>query len=191
MRRGLPCEAGDMVEPASRGDELVAVYDPGGMVVGSAPRRRVRAENLWHGCGAVFLLSPDGDRAYVHRRTDTKDIFPGALDCFAGGVVDAGEDPADCARRELAEELGVVGVPLRPALVDSYDGPGLRVHTHLFEARWAGEVRHQPEEIESGWWMPLGELRRRSVDPGWPLVPDSRQLLREWFRRSAASGRGT
>ena len=97
----------------------MAVYDPGGMVVGSAPRRRVRAENLWHGCGAVFLLSPDGDRAYVHRRTDTKDIFPGALDCFAGGVVDAGEDPADCARRELAEELGVVGVPLRPALVEA------------------------------------------------------------------------
>ena len=58
---------------------------------------------------ASFLASP-----YVHRRTDTKDVFPGAWDCWAGGVVTAGEPPDRAAARELTEELGVSVPALEP-----------------------------------------------------------------------------
>jgi len=50
----------------------------------------------------------------MHRRTDTKDVYPGRYDVWAGGCVAAGEDPVDAAHRELAEELGVTGVQLVP-----------------------------------------------------------------------------
>ncbi len=80
-------------------DEEVALYDPddpGGRVTGHAPRSRVRADNLPHAATAVAVRDAHG-RIYVHRRTDTKDLFPGAHDVWAGGVVGAGEDPDDAA----------------------------------------------------------------------------------------------
>lgn len=96
-------------------DELVALYaegDLGGRVTGAAPRSLVRARNLPHAATAV-LLRDGGGRVYVHRRTDTKDVYPGMHDVWAGGVVPAGEDP-DAAARELTEELGVRGCEPRP-----------------------------------------------------------------------------
>jgi isopentenyldiphosphate isomerase len=59
------------------GNELVDVVDDGNEVVGVAPRRTLRAENLWHRCTYVFVLNPAGE-LYVHRRTDTKDVYPGS-----------------------------------------------------------------------------------------------------------------
>jgi 8-oxo-dGTP pyrophosphatase MutT (NUDIX family) len=73
----------------------------------------------------VLLRSGDSDRVYVHRRSATKLVMPGLHDCWAGGVVGPGEDPAGTAARELAEELGVTGVPLTPLFTLVYDeGPG-------------------------------------------------------------------
>ncbi len=71
-------------------DELVAVYDADGNVVGAAPRSRVYAEGLWHASAGVLVRSVDGLRIYVHRRTTTKAVFAGMHDCLAGGVVDPG-----------------------------------------------------------------------------------------------------
>jgi 8-oxo-dGTP pyrophosphatase MutT (NUDIX family) len=167
----------------SDGEELVAVYDADGALVGSAPRSVMRAQGLWHATTAVLLRSTEGDRVYVHRRTADKDVFAGMHDCWAGGVVAAGEVPADAAARELAEELGVAGVPLRPLFRLRYDVPPVRCHVHAYEARWDGPVVHQPEEIADGGWMGLGELRDRLADPDWPFVPDGRRCVEEWFAR--------
>jgi hypothetical protein len=76
-------------------DELVAVYDAGGAVTGQATRREVRAKGLWHAAGVVLVRSPDGESAYVHRRSPDKDVFPGRYDCWAGGIVAAGETPLE------------------------------------------------------------------------------------------------
>ncbi|MGI8695317.1 MAG: NUDIX hydrolase, partial [Mycobacteriales bacterium] len=72
---------------------MVALYDPAdpdGRVLGRAPRSDVRAGNLPH-AGTGVLVRDSAGRVYVHRRADTKDVFPGLHDCFAGGVVGAGE----------------------------------------------------------------------------------------------------
>lgn len=157
----------------------MARYDADGRVVGSAPRSVVYAEGLWHGATAVLVTSPDDARVYVHRRTDSKAFAPGHHDCFAGGVIAPGEDPATAAERELAEELGITGAPLEPLLHDTYVGDGLRYHLFAYRTRWNGRVRHQPSEVASGGWMPWPELLRRLDDPCWPFVPDGRQLLTE------------
>ena len=97
----------------------MALYDEAGRPTGSAPRSVVRRDNLRHAATAVVVRDPYG-RVYVHRRTDTKDVYPGLLDFCCGGVVQAGEDPAAAARRELAEELGV-GTD-REVRLDALDG---------------------------------------------------------------------
>ncbi|MGX7828361.1 NUDIX hydrolase [Actinokineospora sp. 24-640] len=161
--------------------ELVALYDAAGQAVGSATRARMRAEGLWHAATAVLVRSGDGERVYVHRRTDTKDVFPGLHDCAAGGVVGAGEDPAAAAERELAEEYGVRGVELTPVFTMRVELPPVRTHLHAYETRWDGPIVPQASEIAEGWWMPLEELRARLAGREWPFVPDNRLVMERWF----------
>jgi isopentenyldiphosphate isomerase len=157
-------------------DELVALYDPAddtGVVTGSARRGEVRARNLPHAATAVLVRNSRG-QVYLHRRTDTKDVYPGLYDVWAGGCVDAGEEPYDAARRELAEELGVTGVQLVPVFRAWYRDENTHYLAFGYEAVWDGPVVHQPEEVAEGGWVDWEELLRRLEDPAWPFVPDGR-----------------
>ncbi len=127
-------------------EERISVLDESGAVVGEAPRSRVRAENLWHGATGVLVRNSDGD-IYVHRRTDSKDLFPGAHDCLAGGVLLAGETPEEGARRELEEELGIAGVALGPVTQGRYADDKTRYIAHVYEITWDGPIVHQADEV--------------------------------------------
>jgi len=113
-------------------------------------------------------------------------VFAGMHDCLAGGVMDPGESAKETATRELAEELGVSGVPLRPLGRASWDGrwagKTLRCHLFAFEVRYDGPLRHQPEEIVAGWWWTDAQLRAHLADPDWPFVPDTRVLIPQILR---------
>ena len=94
----------------------------------------------------------------VHRRTDTKDVHPGAYDLFAGGVCAAGESYDDCARREVAEELGVTGADLRFLFRHRYRGPHGQAWGAVYEVTWDGPVINQPEEVAWSDWVTPEEL---------------------------------
>jgi isopentenyldiphosphate isomerase len=164
-------------------DEVVALYGDAGEVVGSAPRSLVRARNLRHAASSVVVRDPRG-RVYLHRRTTTKDVYPGLLDLAAGGVVLAGEDPALGAVREVEEELGVTGVALEGHGVADYADAHTRYRAFRFVVTWDGPIRWQPEEVSWGAWVSLAELVRRLDEEPESLVPDSAavwgELVRSW-----------
>ncbi|MGH8892524.1 MAG: NUDIX hydrolase [Actinomycetes bacterium] len=159
-------------------EELVALVDGSGAVVGSAPRSVMRRDNLAHLVVAVLVRDPTG-RVYVHRRTQTKDVFPGMHDCFTAGCVLAGEEPETAAVRELGEELGVHGVLLEPLFTGWYVDDATRHVCHVWTATYDGPVTHQPEEVAWGGWMTVEALRRHLSDPTWPFVPDGRALVEQ------------
>src|SRR4051794_16615855 len=92
------------------GDELVDVVDEGDRVIGTVPRRQMRAERLRHRAVFVAVFSSAG-QVLVQRRSEAKDLWPGWWDIGAGGVVGSGEGFDAAARRELREELGIDAVP--------------------------------------------------------------------------------
>ncbi|MGW4766618.1 NUDIX hydrolase [Nocardia sp. NPDC004278] len=163
---------------------MIAVYDAAGREIGSADRATVYRDGIWHASAGVLVRSGDGERIYVHRRTETKMVFAGMHDCLAGGVVDPGETPAQTAVRELAEELGIMlpadAPPLslraRASWDGSWQGAPMRCHLFAYELRYDGPIRHQPEEIADGWWWTDAELRAHLADPTWSFVPDTRIL---------------
>jgi isopentenyldiphosphate isomerase len=157
-------------------DEVVPLVDERGEAIGAAPRSAVRRDNLRHAATAVLVRDRAG-RIYVHRRTDTKDWAPGQWDAAAGGVLVLGEDPVASAGRELAEELGISGVPLASLGTHLYEDDTTRCFEHAFEAVWDGPVTHQPTEVAEGGWMTLAELADLLADASRPFVPDTRQLL--------------
>jgi 8-oxo-dGTP pyrophosphatase MutT (NUDIX family) len=166
-------------------DERVALVDERGRVVGEAPRSRMRRENLRHSSTGVIVRRSDG-AVYVHRRADDKDWAPSAYDAAAGGVIRVGEEPRESARRELAEELGVTGVELRPLLEELYEDETVRVYAHVFEVTYDGVVTHADGEVAAGWWLTMDELAEALRDPARPFVPDTQHLL----RRLAETGVG-
>jgi isopentenyldiphosphate isomerase len=174
----------DQVGDAPPHEEQVAIIDDSGAVIGSAPRSVMRRDNLPHIVVAVLVRDLAG-RVYVHRRTDGKDVFPGMHDAFAAGCLQAGEEPAAAAAREVAEELGVVGVPLAPLCVMRYADAATRHVCHAYVATWDGPVSHQPEEVAWGGWMTPDELRTHLADPSWPFVPDGRALIEPWLAAPA------
>ncbi|MGW4092287.1 NUDIX hydrolase [Nocardia sp. NPDC004750] len=191
-------------EPPRTGDpsaETIAIYDAAGNPVGAAERATVYRDGLWHASAGVLLRSGDGERVYVHRRTDTKLVFASMHDCLAGGVVAPGEAPRETALRELAEELGVTPNPAdvspEPLATVSWDGEWagrpMRCHLFAYELRYDGPVRNQPDEIAAGWWWTDAELLARLADPDWPFVPDTRLLITDLLvgaRPAADGGKG-
>jgi 8-oxo-dGTP pyrophosphatase MutT (NUDIX family) len=163
-------------------DEQVAVYDAEGRVTGAAARGVVYSHGLWHAATGVLVRSGDGERVVLHQRTAGKLIFPSAWDCWAGGVVGPGEDPADAAVRELDEELGIAGVPLRPLPGAVFDDGQVRYHVFGYEARWDGPLRPQPSEVAWVGWVSVDELVARLADPArWPFAPDGRAGIERWL----------
>lgn len=94
--------------------ERIQLVDARNRPCGSAWRAEMRRFHFWHRATYVVVRNGRGEIC-VQRRTLTKEVFPGGLDLAAGGVVGAGEAEHVAARRELAEELGIEGVALRPA----------------------------------------------------------------------------
>jgi 8-oxo-dGTP pyrophosphatase MutT (NUDIX family) len=157
-------------------EETVSLVDERGRVVGSAPRAVMRRDNLRHAATGILVRHPDG-RIYVHRRSPDKDWCPGCHDAAAGGVLVEGEDPVGSALRELAEELGIRGVPLRPLGTSLYEDETVRCFEHCFEVTYDGEVTHSDGEVTWGAWMTLPELGVLLSRENWSFVPDTRTLL--------------
>ncbi|MDQ7991135.1 MAG: NUDIX domain-containing protein [Propionicimonas sp.] len=159
--------------------ELVALYGEDGQPTGEVVERaRMRAENLRHAATHVVVRSPSG-LVYVHRRTDTKDVYPGRYDFTAGGVLQAGEDPLAAAVREVEEELGVAGVALVPLFEADYADAQTRFHAFCYSCTWAGPVRWQPEEVAWGEWVT--PLRLLEMIGELPFMPDAVANLRPWL----------
>ena len=59
--------------------EYLDLVDENDNVIGKAPRSEVRARNLLHRGVGILVFNSRGE-LYVHKRTETKDIFPGMYD---------------------------------------------------------------------------------------------------------------
>lgn len=159
-------------------DELADVVDEDDRVVGRAGRSEIRARNLLHRGVAILCRNSRGE-IYVHRRTDTKDVFPGMYDMLVGGLVSAGEMYEEAARREIAEELGIVGPEPAFLYVHRYEGSESRSFTAFYEVTWDGPIRHQESEIAWGSFMSPDELRVKLNE--WPFVPDDGEIFSRWL----------
>lgn len=96
-----------MSRSAQSPDEMFDVVDAHDRVVGQATRSEVHARHLRHRAVHVFWIRDDG-LLCLQRRSYAKDSCPGLLSTSCAGHLDAGEDYAPAAVRELGEELGIV-----------------------------------------------------------------------------------
>jgi isopentenyl-diphosphate delta-isomerase type 1 len=140
--------------------ELFDVVDEHDRVISRARRREVHARNLLH--RAVHILVHDGQgRIFLQRRSLAKDTFPGCWDSSCSGHLDAGEDYATAARRELVEELGWSDdrLALRPVVkLGASAGTGWEFIEIFLLGPVEGPFTLNPKEITEGRWISPADL---------------------------------
>lgn len=159
--------------------ELVAIYGDDGRPTGEVVERaEMRARNLRHAATLVVVRNSE-DLVYVHRRTETKDVYPGYYDFAAGGVLQAGEEPDESAAREVAEELGVTGADLVPLFEADYADENTRFHAFCYECRYDGPIAWQAEEVAWGDWVTPARLLELLDE--WQFMPDTKSCFAAWL----------
>jgi len=132
----------------SNPDELFDIVTEDDVVIGQAPRRACHGDpSLIHRAVHVLVVNTAGD-LLLQKRAMHKDIQPGRWDTSVGGHLNPGEPYLAAARREMAEELGVSGLPLtglyRSKMRNAIESEN--VMTYL--ARCEGPFQAEPREID-------------------------------------------
>lgn len=162
--------------------ERIAWVDEQDRLLGSLPRAELRERNLV-GRAAYILLFNSAGELCVHRRTLSKAIYPGYWDVAAGGMVQAEESYEESATRELEEELGIRGVPLRTHQRFFFDEPGNRAWCAVFSAVSDDPLYLQPEEVLEARFLPVAEVLRHALET--PYCPDSMVALNGYLKQVA------
>jgi ADP-ribose pyrophosphatase YjhB (NUDIX family) len=128
-------------------------------------RNAPRANSLVPGASAI--VTDDGGRVLLHRRSDNE------LWALPGGVMDIGETIAQCAEREVREETGltvkayhIVGIYSDPGHVFAYsDGEVRQEFSICFACQIvAGEIARSDESLEVKFW-PVEEIDGLDMHP--------------------------
>jgi len=154
--------------------EWVDVVDDYDRVVDTVTRAQVRAGNLHHRAVSIAVVGSDG-RLLVHRRSITKDVWPGMWDLAAGGVVAAGETYEAAARRELVEELGITASQWEHLGEGRFTDDSVSLIGHGFLVVHDGPFSFTDGEIAEVRWVGREELAALLASES--FVPDNVALL--------------
>jgi ADP-ribose pyrophosphatase len=130
--------------------------------------------------GAVVMLAHDGERLYLVRQPREAAGLQAVLELPAGKLDEAGEEPEETARRELAEEIGK-GARTIEHVKSFYSSPGftdelmrLYLCTDLYDEE---AEAHENERIE------VVTVPFDQIDDAIAGTPDAKTLVGLlWFR---------
>ena len=159
-------------------EEIVTIVDKNNQVIGSTTRAEMRAKCLGHRATYILVFNRKGE-IFVHKRTTTKDVYPGFYDVAAGGVVLADESYEESAERELEEELGIQDIPLKTLFDFYYEEPKSSVWGKAFSCEYNGEIVLQKEEIESGEFMSIERIFEMAAKE--KFTPDGMYVLKRYL----------
>lgn len=158
---------------AASGREEVFNVDEHDQPLGIVKREQVQRDGLITRCTYIFVFNSAG-LLCMHQRTAHKRLYPGFWDLAAGGLVSAGETYLQGAMRELAEELGISGVPLQSHGRFFFQSADSRLWGAVYSCRWDGPILMQPEEVMDLRWIDPTSSWQRA---GESYAPDSLQAL--------------
>jgi isopentenyldiphosphate isomerase len=161
--------------------EILDVVDENDCVIAIKTRGEIHAEGLMHRAVHILLFNSKGE-LFLQKRSMSKDEQPGKWDSSAAGHVDSGEAYVDCARREIAEELGIV-VEQPMEMLFKLPASALTGNEHCMVYRYTfdGPMVLQADEIDDGQWLSVEAMDRRVADDD-PCLTEAVSLIWKKYR---------
>ena len=171
-------------------DEIFDVVDASDCVIAQAPREEVHIRKLRHRAVHVFVFNEHGE-IFIQKRAASKDTFPHRYDSSASGHLSSGEDYDACALRELREELGLTIAPIgfqKHFKTEACEQTGWEF-VWAYSVRTRAAPRVNPQEIESGAFWSLAQVRARLITQPEEFAPSFAHIFEEFDRRALLPGR--
>lgn len=118
-------------------------------MLGEITRQKAHQEGLLHRVAVIYVVNEKGE-ILVNERADG-----GHLDHSSAGHVDVGENYLEAAKRELEEELGIIGVELKDIGSTQAQDIGETFNSkHMFRVYVcrAVPVKLKKDEVKSVFW---------------------------------------
>lgn len=146
---------------AQSGAEIFDVVDEQDAVTGQLTRAEVHRRKLLHRAVHILVFNRLGE-VFLQKRSLLKDTHAGSWDSSSSGHLDAGEDYATAAVRELEEELCLPPTSSLIRLGKIAAGPGTDMEfVEIYRAELGKrEIRVHGNEIDSGAFFPVDLVRR-------------------------------
>ena len=165
-------------------EELLDIVNELDEVIGQATRSDVHLNQHLHRSTHIILTNSKR-QIFLQLRSMSKDTNPGLWDSSAAGHVEAGESYADCAARELEEELGVkVAVEqlleigqLQPAVETGNE------FVRIYAAMSDGQITLEAGEIDDGRWFDKADVDAWILEKPQELAPSFLviwEVIRSW-----------
>ena len=138
--------------------EIFDVVDEKDLPIRTASRHDVHTGNLLHRAVHIFVFNHKGE-LFLQKRSRWKDAHPSRWDSSAAGHVNAGDDYASTASREVEEELGVQAPVQLIGKIDACENTGWEF-VQLFRAEHEGPFILPRAEIETGGFFPVEIIAR-------------------------------
>ena len=139
-----------------RASEIFDVVNEQNEVIGTSTRGEVHAKGLLHRAVHIFVFNKRNE-LWLQQRSHLKDVHPLTWDSSAAGHLDAGEDYATSAVRELKEELGIEAPTECIAKVPATAMTGMEF-VELHRAFHNGPMHYAPDEIATGGFFKIEDI---------------------------------
>ncbi len=151
------------------------MVDEDNQVVDKRPRDEVHQEELPHRSVMFFVRAPNG-KILVTKRSEDKEFFPGHWSIVLGGHVEAGDSYEQSLRKEMREEIGMVGEYEK---VGSFvkDIAEEKEYVQLYETVVdPREIELLPDEFEEGKFWTLEKIRKELSERD--FLPETEDALK-------------
>jgi len=141
-----------------RNDEFLDIVDKNGKIIGCEKRSILHEDPMKIHMTTNILIVNSKHEVLVQKRSRKKRYGGGIWEISAGGHVDHGETPDECAKRELEEELGIqTKLHFIDKNVFRFDNESELAH--LYFGRSEGPFSFDKDEIESVTFVEYSKLK--------------------------------
>lgn len=144
----------------------ITFVDDNDELIGYGTKKEAIAKGIAHRISRIFVFNSAGE-LLIQKRSPFVNV-PNRWDQSAAGHVDEGEDYATAAARELEEEVGISGVPLKEVAKmyseELDDGFVKKRFNVIFTTKYDGNIKTNEREVSDYKWIKPEELERWMQD---------------------------
>ncbi|MBC8495808.1 NUDIX domain-containing protein [archaeon] len=165
----------------------IVVVDKNNKIIGSEEKRVALEKEMIRRVSRIFIFNKNKE-LFLQKRAPNKKIAPNAWDVSVGGHVDENETYLKAAKRELKEELGIVGLKLKKVcsfyLEEPSENKTAKAFDELYKTEYSGEFVLNKAEIVNGKWFSLNKLEKEIKNHPNKFAPGLKKSFEEYKKIS-------